>query len=621
MASLTHLHKANIGTSHRRSTTKNSKVSNTRIVIYFLSFLGFIVIFQTFRWQILFADKFKDLSEEQYKSTQISIAPRGKISASDGTILAVDEPVWNIYATLSNDIDERKKFFDLKETFVSEVSGILGIEREEINSKLSDDFVYAFLKKQVSTEKKKALENIDLCEKRCEGIPNCTEKCKGFGLYFEREEKRIYPNDTLAAHVLGFFGKDSEGKTNGQYGIQGYYFGDINGRSGYTYEEKDSFGNVILTSEYQPVLPREGKDFKLTIKPNLQSKAEKVLEEVVKNTRSKSGSVIIMDPKTGAILVMANYPTYSPAEYWRVPEASILKNKAISDVYEYGSIQKPLTVAIALDSKLIDKNYKCNDDTGYLDLYKVTGYEDLKGSKVYTWNRKPAGVIDIADIFRTSNNPCSAQIALKMDAQKYYAKLQEFGLGKFIGIGLQDESTNYLKPFDYWTKLDVITSAFGQGISATALQAISAQSVFANNGVRMRPYIIEEIKDENETITIKPQVLSQPISKETADIIKEALKDAVDRGLLGGMVKDLKQYSIAAKTGTAQIANIGKVGYKSDYSNDTVVGFAPVENPKMIMLVRLEEPQSSSFSTMTAAPLWEKIFLAIADDLEIAKKN
>jgi len=328
-----------------------------------------------------------------------------------------------------------------------------------------------------------------------------------------------------------------------------------------------------------------------------------------------------MDPKTGAILVMANFPTYSPAEYWRVPETSILKNKAISDVYEYGSIQKPLTVAIALESKAIDKDYKCDDSTGFLDLYKVTGYEDLKGSKVYTWNRKPAGIIDIADIFRTSNNPCTAQIALKVDAQKYYAKLQEFGLGKFIGIGLQDESTNYLKPFDYWTKLDVITSAFGQGISATVLQAISAQSVFANDGVRMRPYIIEQIIDEDETISIKPQVLSQPISKETAQIVKEAMGVAVERGMLGGMVKELKNYSVAAKTGTAQIANIGELGYKSDYTNDTVVGFAPIENPKMIMLVRLEEPQTASFSTLTAAPLWEKIFLAIADDLEIPRKN
>ena len=611
MTSLTHLHKANIGRTQSKKNKIKTSSSIAKTLMYIISLFAFIIIFQTFRWQILYAEKFKDLSEEQYKSTQISIAPRGKISASDGTILAVDEPVWNIYATLSNNEEEREMFFKEKEKFVSEVSGILGVEREEISSKLTDDFVYAPLKKQVSTEKKKALENAEIFGKNTQG----------FGLYFEREEKRIYPNDTLAAHVLGFIGKDSEGKTIGQYGIQGYYFGDINGRSGYTYEEKDSYGNVILTSEYQPILPREGKDFVLTLKPNLQSKAEKILEETVRNTRSKSGSVIIMDPKTGAILVMANFPTYSPGEYWRVPEASILKNKAVSDVYEYGSIQKPLTVAIALESKVIDKDFKCDDSTGFLDLYKVTGYDDLKGSKVYTWNLKPAGVIDIADIFRTSNNPCAAQIALKVDAQKYYAKLQEFGLGKFIGIGLQDESTNYLKPFDYWTKLDIITSAFGQGISATALQAISAQSAFANDGIRMRPYIIEQIIDENETISIKPQVLSQPISKETARIVKEAMGVAVDRGMLGGMVKELKSYSVAAKTGTAQIANTEKLGYKSDYTNDTVVGFAPIENPKMIMLVRLEEPQTASFSTLTAAPLWEKIFLAIADDLEIPKRN
>lgn len=610
MASLTHLHKANIGKSQRKKTSKKNK-SNSFWLMLGVTLMGLIVIFQSFRWQILYADKYRDLSEEQYKSTQISIAPRGKITAGDGTVLAVDEPVWNIYATLSKNEEEREKFFNNKEKFVSEVSGILGIEREEIDSKLTDDFVYAPLQKQVSTEKKKALENMEIFG----------SGSKGFGLYFEREEKRIYPNDTLAAHVLGFFGKDSEGKTIGQYGIQGYYFGDINGRSGYSYEEKDSYGNVILTSEYQPVLPREGKDFKLTILPNLQSKVEKILEEGVKSTRSKSGSVIVMNPKTGAILVMANFPTYSPGEYWRAPETSVLKNKAISDVYEYGSIQKPLTIAIALDSKVIDKDFKCNDNTGYLDLFKVTGYADLKGSRVYTWNRKAAGVLDIAEIFKTSNNPCTAQIALKVNSQEYYNKLQEFGLGKFIGIGLQDESTNYLKPFDYWTKLDVITSAYGQGISATALQAISAFSAFANDGVRMRPYIIEEIKDENETITIKPQILSQPITKESAHIVRDALHTAVQRGSLGGLVKELKHYSVGVKTGTAQIAKGNEVGYKSDYTNDTVVGFAPLDNPKIIMLVRLEEPQTAGFSSLTTAPLWEKIFLAIADDMEIKREN
>lgn len=619
MASLAHLHKVKLGRSSSRKKgfgfnkgpNKKGESSNLKWLLYAITAFATIVIFQAFRWQILYADKFKDLSQEQYMSTQISIAPRGKVIASDGTVLAVDEPVWNVFATLSKDEKERKIFFDNKEKFVTEVSGILTVEKDEIDKKLTDDFVYAPLKKHISTEKKNALATTEIFGKGT----------NGFGLHFEREEKRNYPNNTLAAHVLGFFGKDAEGKTIGQYGLQGYYFGDISGRSGYSYEEKDSYGNVILTSEYQPILPREGKDFKLTIVPNLQNKVEKILEEGVRRTRAKSGSVIIMDPSTGAILVMANYPTYNPGEYWRAPEASVLKNKAVSDVYEYGSIQKPLTIAIALEEKLIDRNYICEDKQGFLDLYKVTGYEDLKGSKIYTWNRKAAGSLDIADIFKTSNNPCTARTALTVDAQKYYSKLKEFGIGEFIGIGLQDESTSYLKPFEFWTKLDVITSAYGQGISATALQAISAFNPFANDGVRMRPYIIEEITDEKETIKIKPQAISQPISKETANIIKDSLKVAVERGLLSGAVKQVLEYPVAAKTGTAQIAKVGEEGYRSDYTNDTVIGFAPIDKPKMIMLVRLEEPQTAGFSSLTTAPLWEEIFLAIADDMEIKKKN
>ncbi len=620
MASLSHIHKANIHSSSKRkksgfksrSSTKEERTSNgIRYLVGGITILALIVITQAFRWQIVYASRFKDLSQEQYKATQISIAPRGKVTAADNTVLAVDEPVWDVYATLSKEEKERELFFNNKDKFATEVSGILGITKEDVESKLADDFVYASIQKEVSAEKKKALENLEIFG----------DNTKGFGLHFERKERRIYPNNTLAAHVLGFIGQDSEGESVGQYGIQGYYFGDINGRQGYSYEEKDSSGNVILTSEYQPVLPREGKDFKLTIIPNLQTKVEKILEEGVKHTRSKSGSVIIMDPKTGAILVMANYPTYNPSEYWRAPETWVLKNKAIADVYEYGSIQKPITVAIALENGDITKEYKCNDNTGYLDLYKATGYSDLKSSKVYTWNKRAAGKLDLSGIFRTSNNPCAAQTALKIDPEKYYQALQDFGIGKFIGIGLQDEATSYLKPFEYWTKLDVITSSYGQGISATSLQAISAFSAIANKGVRMRPYIIEEITDEKESIKTKPQVLSQPISAENANIVKDAMKKAVDDGLFGGLVKKLDKYSIAAKTGTAQIAKQDTAGYKTDYTNDTVIGFAPAEDPKMLMILRLEEPQIANFASLTAAPLWQDLFLAIADDMEIMKKN
>lgn len=600
----------------QRNSRKNKNSSGKAIDgIYILSIIipifALLIVFQSFRWQIIYADKFKNLSKSQYGATQKQTAPRGSIIASDGTILAIDQPVWNVFATLSTNERERELFFSKKEKFVADVSGILNVEQESISSKLTNDFVYAKLATGISTEKKKALEEANIFGKGTES----------FGLHFESEEQRVYPNKTLAAHVLGFLGKNSEGEPVGQYGIQGNYFRDITGREGYAYEEKDSSGNVILTSEYEPILPREGKNFTLTINPNIQSKVEEILEKGVRNSRAKSGSAIIMDPKTGKIIAMANYPTYNPSEYWRAGEAWILKNRAISDVYEYGSVQKPITLAIGLETGAIQKDFTCNDKTGFLDLYDATGYQDLKGQKVYTWNRRPAGFQDIADIFKNSNNPCTAQVALKVNSLEYYTYLRDFGIGEFIGIGLQDESTSYMKPFDYWTRLDIITSSYGQSISATALQVLSAFSTFANNGTRMRPYIISQISDEKETINIEPQVLSNPISKEVANTIRDNLKTAVLRNSLGGMAKGLEQYDIAAKTGTAQVLDSEKGGYKKDATNDTVIGFAPSENPKMIMLVKLEEPQIAHFASLTTVPVWKEIFLAIADNLEIPKKN
>lgn len=610
MASLHTLYSSQ-GKTHKKSS-KTKRLDNIYLMGIGLSVFALIVLFQIFRWQILQADRFKSLANEQYKTNQIQSAQRGIITASDGTVLAVDQPTWNIYATLSMDPVERAIFFKNKEKFIAVVSSILGVEQSEIEAKITDTFVYAPLKKNVSTEKKKALETANI-------FGDGTE---GFGMYFESEEKRIYPNGELAAHILGFIGQNESGVQVGQYGLQGYYFGDITGREGYSYEEKDSTGNVILTSEYEPILPREGKDFKLTIVPNIQSKVEKKLEEGVKKTRSKSGSAIIMDPQTGAIIAMANYPSYNPNEYWRASEPWILKNRTVADVYEYGSVQKPITLAIALESGAIDKDFKCTDKTGSLDLYKATKYPDLKGRFIYTWDKRADGTLDISGILRDSNNPCTAQVALRTNFADFYSKLKDFGIGEFIGVGLQEETTSYLRPYEQWTKLDLITASFGQGISATALQVISALSTIANDGERMRPYIISEITDNKETIKIEPQVLSQPISKDTANFITKALREAVQEGLLGGLVsKDLSKYDIAAKTGTAQIAKAGSAGYAKYITNATTVGYAPADSPKLILLVKLEEPEISEFATYTSNLVWRDIFLSIVNDMEIQKKK
>ena len=369
MTSLNKLH------SGRKGPKKVISKSGYTLVSIIIISLGCFVLIQAFRWQVLQRDKFLALASQQYENTAEELPQRGKILAKDGTILAVDEPVWNVYASLSSEETEREEFFSKKEDFVSEVATILGITREEINSKLTTDFRYTKLAEGISNEKKTALESIDVFN-----IPN-------LGLYYEKDVKRSYPNNSLASHILGFIGKNSEGEYIGQYGIEGYYFSDIEGQAGYFSGEKDSSGNVILNEEYDPLQARSGKTFRLTIEPNIQMKVEEVLEKGVKDTQSKSGTVIIMNPKTGAIIAMANYPNYDPNEYWLTQEPWIFKNLAVSDVYEYGSVHKPMTVAIAIESG-ISKDFTCTDSTGYLDLYEATGYEDLKGRKIYTWDRR-----------------------------------------------------------------------------------------------------------------------------------------------------------------------------------------------------------------------------------------
>ena len=187
---------------------------------------------------------------------------------------------------------------------------------------------------------------------------------------------------------------------------------------------------------------------------------------------------------------------------------------------------------------------------------------------------------------------------------------------------MQEESNSYLKSDSQWTRLDTITASYGQGIAATPLQVISGISTIANDGKRMRPYIIESISDEKEVINFQPQILSQPISEETADSVAEMMTHVIEDGGINQIyINQLKDYYIAGKTGTAQVAKKDVAGYEEDKTITTFVGFAPADNAKMIMLVRLEEPNTNPYAANTVVPLWTNIFLNIVNDLEISKRN
>ncbi len=585
--------------------SKEEKDTFTKNFCWFvLSIIIFtiLIILQIIRWQVFEHEKFQTLATQQHTNKQRSSSGRGIIYASNGTILAIDEPSWGVYATLSSDKKERELFFQHKEKFTKEISKTLEIDEKEILEKITKDFVYFPIMNSVPNDKKKALEELKIFGPHREG----------FGLHFEKEEKRIYPNNRLASHVLGFIGKNEKGEDIGNYGIEGYYWGDITGHKTHSYEERDAQGNIILTVRYEPLISREGKDIVLTIEPAIQSKVEKVLKEGVHHHRAKSGTAIIMDPKTGAIIAMATYPDFNPNEYWKTTDSGLFRNKAISDVYEYGSTHKPISIAIALEKKKIDEDYLCEDHLGYIEIDKET---------IRTWDRKPSGTIGLSEILEKSNNPCVAKIAIEIGVKDYYSSIEKFGIGQFIGIGLEDESNSYLKPPNQWSELDLAVSSFGQSISATPLQIISALSVFANDGKRMKPYIVSEIIEDTEIIKHTPTKINQTISKETANTVAKYMENVVTQGE-SQYIFNLKTegYSIAGKTGTAQIPKRHSQGYYENKTNTTFVGFSPTEDAKMIMFVKLEEPQTDIYSASTVVPVWIDIFNAVKDDLQIQKK-
>jgi cell division protein FtsI (penicillin-binding protein 3)/stage V sporulation protein D (sporulation-specific penicillin-binding protein) len=597
MSPTTSLGRKNTG----RVTQEDLFKHNVRLASYFILFIALGVISMLFRWQVLEHDKWSTRATSQRTETQRQTSSRGVIYAADGTVLAIDEPAWDVYASLSTNADDRKSFFDNEEKYLTDVSAILNLSKETLKSKLPDDFVYVSIAKGINSETKDALSNVQISP----DLPY------GYGLYFIKVEKRVYPDKSLASQIIGFMGKDSNNEDVGQYGIEGYYFGDLQSQLGNSYEEKDSKGNVILTTEYDPILPRNGKSITLTIEPVIQKKVEEHLKSGVESTRSKSGTAIIMEPSTGKIIAMANYPSYDPNEYWKVSDPWIFKNKAVSDVYEFGSVQKPITIAIALESGKVAEDYICHDETGFLQLYDY---------KIWTWNQQANGDLTLSQILEKSNNPCASQVAIATGFDYYYNKLKEFGYGQFIGIGLQDEANSYLYPYENWTKLDLATSAFGQAISATSLQIISATNTIVNDGDRMRPYIVSEITDEKETITIEPKVEASPISAENAAKVRGMMRNVVRYGEAKRYFNnDLSDYDVAGKTGTAQIPKENELGYYDDRTNTIFVGFAPVDDAKMVMLVRLQEPQISTFSSYTVVPVWIDIFRAVANDLEIPK--
>ncbi len=546
------------------------------IKILFLLFFAAIII-RLFYWQVVRADFLESQADRQHFTNTKIDAARGNILFSDGSILASSNPVFSLYGlpkTIKQD-QKIKTAYLLAKIFSDNLEGVDPLAKDLIN-RLSQDLYWVLLRKDISIEQKKQIEDLNL-----------------IGLGFEQGASRFYPEGSSSAHFLGFLGSDAKGAGKGYFGLEGYYDGELKGMPGLIRNEQDARGLPILIGNFLTNRAQNGKDLKLYIDRSVQFIVEKSLKAGIEKYGAKAGSVVVMDPKSGGILALASFPNYDPLKYFVYPR-QYYKNPVVADQYEPGSTFKVLVMAAALNEDLVKSDTKCDICSGPVS---VGGFE------IRTWDNKYRPEITMKEVIIHSDNTGMVFVGRKLGLDKFYTYLQNFGFGGQTNVDLQDESSPEIRSKKDWGEIDLATASFGQGIAVTPIQMVSAIASIANGGNLMEPHVVKEIRDEKSTYQIKPRVVKQVIKSTVASQIKEIMILAVEEG--EAKFAKPKGFRIAGKTGTAQIPVAGH--YDPNKTIASFVGFAPADDPKFVMLVRFDEPSSSIFGAETAAPTFFEI--------------
>ena len=570
--------------------------SRLRHLQIFFAFLSSILIVKLFSLQLLQNRFYKIQADRQHFNEKAIPASRGRIFSADNFPLVVNRIAYLLFAEVLKVTDKSATakvisdvLFDGGSYSPEEKSKGLGNLKKEFESSLKlllerQNAVWIPLFRKLPEEKKKRIELL--------GLP---------GIGFQEEPVRYYPEGSLASFVLGFLGSSQTGENRGYYGIEGFYDGDLRGKNGRMVEEKSASGIPILTTDYKEIKATDGRDLILSLNRSIQFLVEKKLKDGVERYRAKSGTVIVMDPFTGAIMSMASYPDFEPGDWEKFAKNYdeevddrnlIFRNPAISETYEPGSVTKSLTISAGIDTGVITPQTEFEDQ----------GTIVASGNVVDNWDRKHHGKQTVIQLLQKSNNIGAAFVGKKLGVEGLRGYFVRFGLGDRLGIDLAGEDTGVLKNLSQWREIDLVTASFGQGISVTPLQLTAAFSAIANGGVLYKPYVVSEIRDKEGVVSFKPVRVTQVLENEKAKIMVDLLTAAAEGG--EGKFFVLKKYRVAGKTGTAQIPLGGR--YDPEKTNATFAGFLP-NSTKFVMLVKLKEPTTSIYAAETAVPLWMDI--------------
>ncbi len=555
-----------------------------RLFLLVLFVLGFAVVVRLFFVQIVSHEKWLTLAESQHNTSQEISADRGEIYIHDGGVerypLAVNREYQMVFV-VPKDISE-------KDTVALTLSRIVDVDAQEIRSKLDrPDDPFEIIKKRLSEEEVNQIKDAHL---------------KGVALRPER--LRYYPAGELAAQVIGFASLDLQGGAGG-YGVEASFDSRLTGQKGNLSQEKDASGRWIPLTDRSITEAENGESLVLTIDRVIQYETEKILKDSVDRYQADSATAIVMDPVTGNILAMASVPQFDPNHYSQEKDFSVFLNPAVTTAYEPGSIMKPISMAIGIEEG------KVSPETEYTDTGSVTE----SGYTIHNSEEKVYGRSNMLKVLDQSINTGVIFVEKQVGNKMFAEYLRRFGFGERTGIELPAELPGNLKNLrnDHST-LSFFTASFGQGITTTPMQMISAYATLANGGHLLKPNIVDKIiypsgKEEKRI----PVELRRVISEETSHTIGRMLRSVVVNG--HGKRADVPGYEVVGKTGTAQVAESNK-GYQEGTSIGSFVGYAPLVDPRFVVLVKLDNPKNVEWAESSAAPTFGQIMKFL---LEYAK--
>lgn len=544
-----------------------------RIVMIFMFFFILFValISRAFQLQVLSGQKLKKLATRQHTTTLQLQAERGIIFDRNGEKLAISIMADSVCADPSKIIDP--------EATSRIIAEILNLDHESVFKKLSRPRNFCWLARRISPEQSALVEKASID-----------------GIFLVKEPKRFYPNGELAGHLLGFVGLDA----NGLEGLEYKYDDVLRGKSEKLAWARDAKGKkLFLRVEKSEDQKNENVNLVLTIDNRIQYLVETSLKEAVLDKGARGGLAIVMDPKTGEILALANQFGFNPNNVKGI-KPDVWRNRAITDYYDPGSTFKPFLVAAALEEKIIKESDR---------FYCENGNYKIADRVIHEANRKRYGSLTVREVLKYSSNIGSAKIAQKMGKEKFYNYIQKFGFGEKTGVDLPGESPGAVRSVKNWVPVDTAMIAFGQGVSVTAIQLITAVSAIANNGVLMKPYIVRGIADQdNRLITLyTPTVVRKVVSPGVAKRLTKMLTDVVSAEDGTGKNAQIVNVAVAGKTGTSQKFDSTRGVYSSEKVRTSFMGFFPADNPQVAILVILDEPQRDKWGGVASAPVFKKI--------------